>query len=233
MSQRTCTIDGCERKHVARGLCKLHWKREYGNRTSYRITCEGCGLEHESTRKDGRFCSLLCRDYVTWGARFSAWPKEQPRLPVLYVRPAPVLTCTTGGGTWVSGPCRWCGETFTVRTGSGVASYCSRYCARKQGKAARRAREAGATGSFTWAEVTRKWIDNGKRCTYCDEAKRNDEIEPDHVVPLSRGGSNSIVNVVPSCGPCNRDKRNLLLTEWLEDRARRGLIPISFISPAA
>lgn len=27
MSERTCTIDGCERKHIARGWCHTHWKR--------------------------------------------------------------------------------------------------------------------------------------------------------------------------------------------------------------
>lgn len=49
------------------------------------------------------------------------------------------------------------------------------------------------------------------------------EFEPDHVIPLSRGGSNSITNVVPACKPCNSGKRDLLLSEWYADRARRGL----------
>ena len=27
MSNRTCTIDGCARPHVAKGMCNLHWRR--------------------------------------------------------------------------------------------------------------------------------------------------------------------------------------------------------------
>lgn len=226
MAQRTCTLDGCGRKHVARGLCSTHYNQTKPDRhRRYVITCEGCGVEHETPRKDGRYCSLLCRDYVKWGPRFSPWPRAQARLPVLYVRPSWTPVHTTSKATWVSGPCGWCGDQFTSYTFADLVRFCSRPCSRRAARARRRAREAGATGSYTWAEVTRKWLDNGKRCTYCGEARRNDEIEPDHVVPLSKGGSNSIVNVVPACKFCNSDKRDLLLDEWALDRSRRGLEP--------
>ena len=84
-------------------------------------------------------------------------------------------------------------------------------------------------------------IDIGKCCAYCGQAKRNDAIEPDHVIPLSKGGSNSIHNIVPSCQPCNGDKRDLSLDDWYVDRERRGLdarrlsptLALAGISPAA
>ena len=60
-------------------------------------------------------------------------------------------------------------------------------------------------------------------CAYCGE--QTDDMQPDHVIPLSRGGSNSITNIVPSCGLCNADKRDLYLHEWYADRERRGLPP--------
>jgi 5-methylcytosine-specific restriction endonuclease McrA len=33
-------------------------------------------------------------------------------------------------------------------------------------------------------------------------------LSPDHVVPLSRGGTNTIENIQPLCPPCNRWKRD-------------------------
>ncbi len=38
----------------------------------------------------------------------------------------------------------------------------------------------------------------------------------DHILPLSRGGSHSIDNVVPACHTCNRSKAAKLLLDWLD-----------------
>lgn len=61
------------------------------------------------------------------------------------------------------------------------------------------------------------------RCAYCDAMPEPGLLHPDHVVPLSRGGPNTVSNLLPSCNRCNGDKRDLSLAEWAEDRARRGL----------
>jgi 5-methylcytosine-specific restriction endonuclease McrA len=44
------------------------------------------------------------------------------------------------------------------------------------------------------------------RCAYCGTklTKRNRSL--DHVVPLLRGGTNDITNLVPSCLRCNQRK---------------------------
>ena len=42
------------------------------------------------------------------------------------------------------------------------------------------------------------------RCAYCGQ--HGDGLTPDHVIPLSRGGNNSLSNIVPACGPCNLHK---------------------------
>lgn len=36
----------------------------------------------------------------------------------------------------------------------------------------------------------------------------------DHVVPLSRGGSNNKANKVGACVPCNREKGDMTLEEY-------------------
>jgi 5-methylcytosine-specific restriction endonuclease McrA len=50
------------------------------------------------------------------------------------------------------------------------------------------------------------------RCQYCGrssaELKPRESLTRDHVIPLSRGGSNEWTNVVTACSPCNTRKAN-------------------------
>ena len=74
----------------------------------------------------------------------------------------------------------------------------------------RRARKAGAVGSYTAAEWKAKKKAFGHRCIDC--GMREGDKLPDgkrmkltvgHAVPLIRGGSNFIGNLIPQCMPCN------------------------------
>jgi 5-methylcytosine-specific restriction endonuclease McrA len=44
------------------------------------------------------------------------------------------------------------------------------------------------------------------RCQYCGEKKPVGKLTLDHILPRSRGGDNSPVNVVTACVPCNNRK---------------------------
>lgn len=81
----------------------------------------------------------------------------------------------------------------------------------------RRAREAGAEGGFTVLEWQRLVERYDGRCGYCGVPG---PLEPDHRVPLMRGGSDLIANIIPACGPCNRRKGTLTESEF-RDRLRR------------
>lgn len=43
-------------------------------------------------------------------------------------------------------------------------------------------------------------------CQYCGESAPNVVLEVDHIIPVSKGGSNDIMNLVTSCKDCNRGK---------------------------
>jgi len=125
---RTCTMPECDKPYRARGLCAVHWNQTYGTRTQYTITCLTCGAQHQTPRKDSRFCSLLCRD---------AEHRRNHLLPVLWVRPKwmdPRRTITqpvvsNSVRTWTAGDCRQCGTYFIDRQPH--ARFCSNVCSRR------------------------------------------------------------------------------------------------------
>src|SRR5712672_2699521 len=43
---------------------------------------------------------------------------------------------------------------------------------------------------------------------------RGKQLQGDHVVPLSRGGSNALVNIATPCRPCNLSKGSKTAEEW-------------------
>lgn len=75
---------------------------------------------------------------------------------------------------------------------------------RRTAKFNRRAREESADGKISkreWVELCDKY---GNRCLCCG---RNDvKLTLDHVVPLVKGGSNTIENAQPLCQSCNSKK---------------------------
>lgn len=67
----------------------------------------------------------------------------------------------------------------------------------------RRALKLGSNTSFTeqqWIDLCNKY---GNRCLCCGKKAK---LTRDHVVPLTRGGSNDISNIQPLCMKCNHKK---------------------------
>lgn len=75
-----------------------------------------------------------------------------------------------------------------------------------------KARKKAAEGSFTDEQWLALCAEYGQRCAYCGEEKL---LETDHVVPITKGGTNWISNIVPACKNCNASKGTKLLGEWI------------------
>ena len=75
----------------------------------------------------------------------------------------------------------------------------------------RRARQLGAEGSCSPLQLEARFLMYGNCCAYCGA---EGELHVDHVIPLSRGGTNWPANLRPACPSCNRRKGNKLLSEW-------------------
>jgi 5-methylcytosine-specific restriction endonuclease McrA len=68
----------------------------------------------------------------------------------------------------------------------------------------RRALKAKSSGRYTSSQWRRLCEMHANRCLACGSSAL--PLTVDHVVPLSRGGRNTIENIQPLCGPCNSRK---------------------------
>lgn len=88
----------------------------------------------------------------------------------------------------------------------------------KRVRARRRARKKNAT-SFLFTE--RDWLRLVNRfrgcCAYCGQP--SNELQREHVVPLSRGGTHGAGNILPACPSCNYQKHTSFLAVF---RYKRG-----------
>ena len=66
----------------------------------------------------------------------------------------------------------------------------------------RRRQEASGTKRM------RIYIRDKYRCQYCGEKKAPRDLTLDHILPRSRGGDNSPVNIITACVACNTRKGN-------------------------
>jgi 5-methylcytosine-specific restriction endonuclease McrA len=86
-------------------------------------------------------------------------------------------------------------------------------------------RRAAAAGEhFTFAEWKALLAEHEGHCAYCGSRER---IEADHRMPLCRGGSNRIANILPACRHCNRRKHRRTEEEFralLQTERRAGLL---------
>lgn len=88
--------------------------------------------------------------------------------------------------------------------------------AKRAGAHNRRARKRNAEGTHTTEELYQQLKRQKNRCYYCKArlGKGRNNWNADHIVPLSKGGGNSIDNIVIACPKCNRDKYNRMPHEW-------------------
>jgi 5-methylcytosine-specific restriction endonuclease McrA len=89
----------------------------------------------------------------------------------------------------------------------------------------RRAREHSAAGTYTARQFHALCESSSWRCSYCPAVLDAVTAQADHVIPLSRGGSNSIENIAVSCRSCNASKNNTPLDVWLSRRKKVDFRP--------
>lgn len=124
-----------------------------------------------------------------------------------------------------TGTCSICGGnryTFVNRTNtqgqkaSDVCHLCNGSILKTVNRHNNRARNRGLIATLTcaqWIEILQK---SEGYCIYCKEHEGCDQLTPDHIVPISKGGANSADNIVAACFFCNSGKMDNSVEHWMD-----------------
>lgn len=83
----------------------------------------------------------------------------------------------------------------------------------RKGSQKRRAHKRHVGGTYILADIEKQYDYQHGLCYWCSSPLKDYQI--DHVIPISRGGSNSPDNLVCACTKCNKRKFNKLpYVEW-------------------
>lgn len=228
MSNRTCSVPDCERKHAAKGYCQLHWNR-WRIHGDPLVTMKGKHHKVQTTDEGLRICK---------------------RCGV----PKPVNDFHKDGGSpdGLRAQCKPCRNSFmaayyeenrdsrmayeqhrrTHQADHLRALDMARYERHKDRRIALasdnvRTRRARLTATVVDPKVTVKQLRkiHGDNCCYCGieldfvRGRRGEGIARnratlEHVLPLSRGGTHTFENTKIACHRCNVSKNSKTVAEW-------------------
>lgn len=234
---KTCTIEGCERTYLAKGMCVMHYKRAAKGVDMHapRMMAPAgtpCDAEDcDKPRHLGGYCGMHSQRLKRTGdldGRLSPLPRTgclvedcaNPHMSRGYCHGHGHRLRRYGAAEPVK-PCVRCGTPFVRRLGK-VGSY--DYCAACEvtgtvaWAALRRARRAannlGMTAEDRAQAAEYRAIIANDPCVYCGVAYQ----AADHIVPVLHGGADRWDNFAPTCRPCNSAKHSRSVLEYLMTR---------------
>jgi 5-methylcytosine-specific restriction endonuclease McrA len=190
---KACSIEGCNGKHHAKGYCQKHYMRllKHNDPLYSELNREHngkCSIEgcNDKFISNG-FCSKHYFRFIRHGDSLKGSP---------FRRTDYGDTCTIDG----------CENKHKSQ------SYCQKHYEIWKRNRRRAWKLNSLVNDFTvlnWVECLKKF---NNKCAYC--GSKDKKIHQEHVVPLSKGGSNTITNIIPACERCNLSKSNTLIEVW-------------------
>ena len=226
---RICDIEGCGRAHQGRGWCSLHYqawrahgdplgrapappegeKRRYTPRAKAKRTCSWCSEEYESSAANSKFCNSKCREkdrYARQKESRLAWQREYR------AREAEAIAARAKARHEINPERRraQARESYLRHRDRRVADAIRYQRAHPEVVALTRTRRRTTERFSITQRDHRRMLERFRhRCAYCEVRlapwgrELPNSLQWDHVIPLSRGGRDSVGNIVPSCRDCN------------------------------
>lgn len=238
--RNACSVDGCVNGRVVSGYCPMHAKRikVHGDpSTAARIllgTCGSCGKAYTYPAKasQSRWCSRKCANDAAYArdiestrqsdpvpcARCGAFFHKGPRIPVSdrYFCSRRCSGMASAEHRATTARCRVCeAEYVTANPIQRICKSCARTRRLRSISVRNRRRKALRRGALGPTHTEAEWnalLDrHGRLCAYCREKPAEHR---DHVMPVSRNGSDAIDNILPACARCNTRKGAILPEAW-------------------
>lgn len=192
-------------------------------------TCEVCQANikptHEGTErwKRRRFCSFACLGLARslrktfrcqqCGCEFIAKPSRVRGNRAFCSRRCYSDSCWKGG--WATFM-KYRPRSMLQRAARPPLSATERRARKSHLNQIRRFRQKGASGSHSFQEWLERQREQRYRCALCGLAK---PLTRDHIIPITKGGTNHIGNIIGLCRNCNSRKGTRLIPAlfvWLK-----------------
>jgi len=182
----------------------------YDKSRERRVRCERCGIWFKATPSQHRkYCSKNCEALSKTGAGnhfFGKQHTKETKKLISQANKGRQINAGADNPNWKGGNSQT--KEYRSRKWKEWVEKNREYVNWKN--AQRRALRKNAEGSFTLEE----WGDLKEKCDYvcqkCGKKEPEIKLTIDHIIPLSKGGSNYISNIQPLCGTCNTKKYNHL-----------------------
>ena len=212
MAKATCTVEGCERKHWARGMCKPHYRRDWYVRNRQHV------LDYAKVYGEANREAITAREK----AYFAANPGVRAATVRKYKAANPDKVKTDAENFRRRHPERqaaWSAAWHEANWDHAQALMKANYDAMMQDpERVARERDRGREKSGRRRAMMRKTeterVDlaailerDGMWCYLCEKPIASlDVLHFDHVIPLSKGGPHAAANIRPSHALCNLRK---------------------------
>lgn len=65
------------------------------------------------------------------------------------------------------------------------------------------------------SELKKEW---NYQCAYCGVKENGKKLTIDHIIPLTKGGTDDWFNLIPACRSCNLSKNHKPVRQWYFDQ---------------
>ena len=171
--------------------------------------CAQCGADISHKRSNARFCDRTCKNAATHVRLRQGSEKERARNRARYANEAERRRAHARAAYWKDP------EAGRERSRQYRRDHPDIRAAQNANRRARKYENGGYVGlpAREWERLVRR---HQSRCAYCGTP--TDQLERDHVIPLSKGGRHAPANILPACRPCNSSKGDRFLAEWKHSR---------------
>lgn len=213
---RICSVENCNNKYWAKGLCQKHWNKQY--RQDNKEYCLEYSKQYYQNNKE-KYKKLANQYYLIHKEQMDnyrkQWRKDNKEHMIKY-REDNKEKEIKQGKQWREDNEEHCRE------------YNKQYRQTLSGKASSRARSQNRRTllkDLTKETVQRVYEDNVKKygvltCYLCFKPIINNDDSLDHSTPLIRGGSNNYKNLGIAHLSCNNQKYTKTLSEWFKEYKR-------------